>query len=108
MNINGFAIEALNGDAQWHKPGALEHFPERKATRVTSGYRSLFVYHAGDNLRVHGGNCPHQRRHGAGLVVGSHASGGDIFRTEEDHGHSSVCKYPPSGAELPPNGGRRK
>ncbi len=60
MNINDFAIEALNEEPGWHDLGPLEEFPEGEATRITAGYRGLFVYRKGETLRVYDSNCPHQ------------------------------------------------
>lgn len=60
MNINDFAIEALNAEPQWHDLGRLEEFPDRQAKRITAGYRGLFVYRTGESARVYDSNCPHQ------------------------------------------------
>ncbi len=60
MNINDFAIEALNAEPEWHDLGPLDDFSDREATRVEAGYRSLFVYRMGDKVRVYDTNCPHQ------------------------------------------------
>jgi nitrite reductase/ring-hydroxylating ferredoxin subunit/alkylhydroperoxidase/carboxymuconolactone decarboxylase family protein YurZ len=60
MDINDFAVDALNADEAWHDLGPLADFPERKAVYLTAGYRSLFVFRVGDEVRVYDSTCPHQ------------------------------------------------
>ncbi|MCB1369012.1 MAG: Rieske 2Fe-2S domain-containing protein [Rhodobacteraceae bacterium] len=60
MEINDFAVEALNGAEAWHDLGAAVDFPDGEARRITAGYRAVFVWRRGDALRVYDSTCPHQ------------------------------------------------
>jgi nitrite reductase/ring-hydroxylating ferredoxin subunit/alkylhydroperoxidase/carboxymuconolactone decarboxylase family protein YurZ len=60
MNINDFALEALNAEESWHDLGALDDFADGEATYLKIDYRTLFVFRKGANVRVYDSNCPHQ------------------------------------------------
>jgi len=60
MNINDFAVEALNADEAWHDLGLLMDFADGQASYLKADYRSLFVFRKGDGARVYDSACPHQ------------------------------------------------
>ena len=59
MDINDFAVNALNSDAAWHDLGTLSDLGEG-ATYLKVDYRSVFVFRKGDLLKKYDSACPHQ------------------------------------------------
>jgi nitrite reductase/ring-hydroxylating ferredoxin subunit/alkylhydroperoxidase/carboxymuconolactone decarboxylase family protein YurZ len=60
MDINDFAVDALNANEAWHDLGAEGDFADKQATYLKVDYRSVFVYRNGEILKVYDSTCPHQ------------------------------------------------
>ncbi len=60
MEVNDFAVDALNADEAWHSLGMTEEFTDGQATYLKKGYRSLFVWRKGVSVKVYDSTCPHQ------------------------------------------------
>lgn len=59
MEINDFAVDALNADESWHDLGELSGLSEG-ATYLKVDYRSIFVFRKEDLIRTYDSTCPHQ------------------------------------------------
>ena len=60
MDINDFAVDALNADETWHDLGSDADFADGEATYTKVDYRSVFVWRKGDAIKVYDSTCPHQ------------------------------------------------
>ncbi|MEW6704583.1 MAG: Rieske 2Fe-2S domain-containing protein [Pseudomonadota bacterium] len=62
MDLPGFRLEALQGDATWHDLVALDEVPPGGTQRVECDGRAVFVHRGegSEGLRVYDSRCPHQ------------------------------------------------
>ena len=59
MDIPGFRPELLGTDAKWHELAAVSELAEG-ISRLDCDDRELFVYRAGDAIKVYDSRCPHR------------------------------------------------
>jgi nitrite reductase/ring-hydroxylating ferredoxin subunit/alkylhydroperoxidase/carboxymuconolactone decarboxylase family protein YurZ len=60
MDIPEFRPEMLDAAEKWHDVIALDDVVDGDVTYCDADGRSVFIYRAGDELRVYDSRCPHQ------------------------------------------------
>jgi nitrite reductase/ring-hydroxylating ferredoxin subunit/alkylhydroperoxidase/carboxymuconolactone decarboxylase family protein YurZ len=59
MDINDFAVDALNSDEAWYDLGELAGLSDG-ATYLKVDFRSIFVFRKSDLVKTYDSACPHQ------------------------------------------------